>query len=385
MTEDTRQNPENRPKLPNNEQEPDMSEVFSSNPEKELRQLITDRIAVERFYYAVEEAGPDGLSSQARTALRIGLNQLKLPGVNISNENFVDLNISAEDLKEQLAAIGRKIMEVIEKLIDKAKEIGSRIMSGIDGVINEAEELIKRAKDGIRSKVSNELHNDSQIAISAPDILWADGKFCVEDCHSELEVIKFFQTTWPKYAEQQINRAKGMVSEYDVESGNSDNFKANADFIGNHQSLVTNITQLVLPGNKKIAFKYVALGPELVEAEGAKPAPETLELDVRDANAIQKTLRSNIEHMKALSKLFTAESEVLIQMKILSQAVMDLENRRGETIFKGARNDLDAITQMVMGLVNRLNPNYDPIVRHLAKVGTARNMVCRKELDARPS
>lgn len=385
MTEDTRQNPENRPKLPDNEQEPDMREDFSSNPEKELSQLITDRVAVERFYHAVEEAGPDGLSSQARAALRIGLNQLKLPGVNISNENFVDLNISAEDLKEQLAAIGRKIMEVIEKLIDKAKELGSRIMSGIDGVINEAEELIKRAKDGIRSKISNELHNESQIAISAPSILWADGHFCVEDCRSELEVIKFFQNIWPKYAEQQINRAKVMVSEYDVESGNSDNFKANADFIGNHQSLVTNITQLVLPGNKKIAFKYVALGPELVEAEGAKPAPDTLELDVRDSNAIQKTLRSNIEHMKALSNLFAAESEVLSQMKTLSQAVMDLENRRSETIFKGARDDLDAITQMVMSLINRLNPSYDPIVRHLAKVGTARNMVCRKELDARPS
>lgn len=385
MTEDTRQNPSNRPALPDSEQEPDMSEDIESNPAKDLEQLLVDRVAVERFYHAVNNAGKDGLSEQAKIALKIGLSQLKLPGIVISNEDYVGLNISAEDLKEQLAAIGRKIMEVIEKLIDKAKELGSRIMSGIDGVINEAEELIKRAKSGKgpAKQIANELHDDSQIAISAPAILWADGEFCIGDCKSELEVIKFFQTTWPKYAEQQINRAKTMVGEYDVESGNSENFRANADFIGNHQSLVNGITQLTLPGNKKIAFKYVALGPELVDAEGAKPAPPTIDLDVRDSNAIQHTLRANIEHMKQLSKLFAAEAEVLHQMKTLSQAVMELENRRGETIFKGARDDLDTITQMVMGLVNRLNPNYDPIVRHLAKVGTARNLVCRKELDAR--
>lgn len=384
MTEDTRQNPGNRPALPESEVEPDMSEDIVDSKVKELGQLITDRVAVERFYNALTDAGSDGLTSQAQEALKISLGHLNLPGLKISNENFVDLNISAEDLKEQLAMIGKKIMEIINALIEKAQTFASKIMSGIEGVKNTAEELLDRAKSGVsRNRSSNELHDDATINIGNPGILWADGEFCIDDCRSETEVIKFFAHTWPKYVEQQIKRAKDMIGEYDVESGNSDNFKANADFIGNHQSLVSNITQLVLPGNKKIAFKFVALGPELVEAEDAEQAPEGYSINVRSSNEIQKTLRSNIERMNSLGQLFAAEAEVLKQMKVLSQGVMDLENRRGETIFKGARDDLDTITNMVMGLINRLNPRYDPIVRHLAKVGTARNAVCRKELDAR--
>lgn len=386
MTEDTRQNPSNRPELKESEQEPDMSDDIVSSKLKELEQLVTDRVALERFYGAVVDAGKDGLTAQAEEALKIGIGRLNLQGVQISNESYVDLNISAEDLKEQLQAIGKKIMEVIESLIEKAKEFGAKIMSGIENVKNEAEELINRAKQRSRGpvkQVSNELHDNSKISIGNPSILWADGELCLDDCRSETEVIKFFQGVWPKYAEQQIKRAKDMVGEYDVESGNSDNFKANADFIGNHESLVNQITKVILPGNMKVAFKYVALGPELVPAEGAAEAPSTYELEVRDSNAIQKTLRSNIERMNALGQLFKAEAEVLQQMKELSKGVSDLENRRGETIFKGARDDLDAITNMVMGLIQRLNPHYDPIVRHLAKVGTARNAVCRKELDAR--
>lgn len=398
--EDTRQDPSNRPHIENQPTESDMSENIVNDDTQELGQLITDRVTLEKYQEQVIASGRDGLDPIATKALLIGLSHLGMEKAKVSNEDFTEIHISAEDIGEKIKEIGRKIMEFIERLIEKGKEYAAKIMSGITGVINEAEELIQRArrrpekeekfnsaayaKDRMKEDIpSNELHEDRVITINNPGILMTNGEFCSDDCKSEIEIVKFFQTAWPQYAIDQVKRARKMISEYDVESGNSENFKSNAEFLGNHQSLVSRIEGLILPGNKEIKFKHVALGPELVDAEDAKPAPDKYTMEVRDSTSITKTLRMNIEHMKSLSKLFEAEADVLKEMKGLSQAVMDLEGRRGETIFKGARNDLDTISNMVMGLVNRLKPNYDPIVRHLAKVGTARNAVCRQELEAR--
>lgn len=380
--EDTRENPGARPSIKDADPGPELEDNAVNNDTQELSQLVTDRAALEKFHGQVLHAGRDGLDPIATKALHIGLAHLGMEKAQVSNEDFTDINISAEDIGEKLKEIGRKIMELIDRMIEAGKAFAAKIMSGITGVVNEAEALVERVRSG-RKGPSNELHDDKTITISSPGILMTDGEFCADDCKSEIEVVKFFQNFWPRYAIEQIKRASKMIGEYDVESGNSDNFKANAEFLGNHPSLVSKIETLILPGNKQIAFKYVALGPELVDAEDAKPAPDKYTMEVRDSTSIVKTLRLNIEHMKALSKLFEAEADVLKEMKNLSQSVMDLENRRGETIFKGARDDLDTISNMVMGLVNRLKPNYDPIVRHLAKVGSARNAVCRQELDAR--
>lgn len=380
---DTRQNPGNRPSINEGEPEPDMEEniVITDDSEK-LLQLVNDKAALEKFQSQVESAGRDGLCPVANQALRIGLAHVTKDTSLVSNESYTDINISAEDIGEKLKAVGKRILEVIQVLIDKAKQYATKLMSGIDSVKSDAEELIKRAT-AKRTRSSNELHDDKTITIESPGILMTDGTFCLDDCKSETEVIKFFQTAWPTYATEQIKRARKMIGEYDVESGNSENFKANAEFLGNHSSLVNNITSMTLPGNKKIQFKYVALGPELVDDEDAKPAPDSYTLEVREASEIVRTLKTNIERMRQLSILFTAEGKVLDEMRQLSQGVSDLESRRGETIFKGARDDLSAITNMVMGLIDRLKPSYDPIARHLARVGSARNSVCRRELDAR--
>lgn len=379
--EDTRENPGNRPGIVDQDQGPDMSENMVVDYSSELNQLVTDKVALEKYYDQVVSAGRDGLDPIAQQAMQIGLASLGMEKAKVSKENFVDLNISAEDIAEQLKAIGKKIMEFIDKLIDSAKQFASKVMAGLTTVREQAEALLEKLKNPSK-RASTERANETVINIDSPAILWADGRFCIEDAKAETEVVKFFQTAWSSYAIDQIRRAKKMISEYDVESGNSENFKANSEFIGNHASLVNSITRQILPGNKQIKFKYVALGPELVEAEGAEEAPSTYPLEVRSSPAIANTLRMNIARMDALGNLFAVESNILSEMKLLSQAVMDLENRRGETVWKSARDDLDAITNMVMELINRLRPSYDPIVRHLAKVGTARNAVCSKELIA---
>ncbi|ARV76771.1 virion structural protein [Pseudomonas phage Phabio] len=400
MTDDTRQDPSNRPSINDGSPEQDMSENIVFDNEKELESLIVDRIAVEKFYNHVVTAGTDGLDDVARKALQIGLNHINPAEYKVAVEDFTDINISAEDIGETLKAIGKKIMAFIETLIEKAKVYAAKIMSGVNGVISDAEELLERAKqkpgskeekfdsrayakDRMKADISNELYGDKTITINNPGILMNGKEFCADDCSSETEIVKFFQGAWPQYAIDQIKRARKMIGEYDVESGNSENFKANSEFLGNHASLVAKIVDLTLPGNKKVAFKYVALGPELVDVEDAPEPPAKYTMDVRDSTTITKTLKDNIEHMRNLSKLLEEEAKVLHEMKQLSQGVQELEGRRGETIFKGARDDLDSISSMVMGLVNRLKPNLDPIVRHLARVGVARNAVCRQELDAR--
>lgn len=359
----------------------DNVENMVNDEAKEFSQLITDRAALEKYHDQVVAAGKDGLHPVAARAMMIGLNHIGYAKDKVSNENYTDINISVEDLASYLKEISKKILAFIEALIAKGKEYASKIMSGIDGVVKEAEELIQRAR-GKRTRSSNELHDDKTITIGSPGILMVNGELCLDECRDEAEVVKFFQGAWPQYAIDQIKRARKMISEYDVESGNSDNFKSNAEFLGNHKSLVARVEDIILPGDKKIGFKYVALGPELIDADNVKESPSSYTLDVRDSTTIVKTLRDNIEHMKSMAKMFSAEANVLQEMRGLSQSVADLENRRGETIFKGARDDLDTISTMVMGLVNRLKPNYDPIVRHLAKVGTARNAVCRQELEA---
>lgn len=378
---DTREDHSTR--INNDEPKVDFMENSVLTADKELEQLITDRVTLEKFYDLVAEAGKDGLTPVADKALRIALVGLGCSKSMVSTENYVTMNIGVEDIGERLKAISKRIMELIDLLIEKAKVAASKIMTGITGVINEAESLLDQVRNPTRSKPATELYGDKTITINNPHMLMANGEFCSADCKSEIEVVKFLQGAWPQYAIEQIKRAGKMIAEYDVESGNSDNFRHNAEFLGNHESLVTKIKEVILPGNKSIAFKYVALGPELVDAEDAEPAPAKYTMDVRDSRSITMTLKENIEHMRGLSKILEEEAKVLNEMKGLSKGVQDLEGRRGETIFKGARDDLDEISSMIMGLINRLKPNLDPIVRHLARVGTARNAVCKQELATR--
>jgi hypothetical protein len=315
--------------------------------------------------------------------MQVNLRQIGLGNSRYGLEAFGEDGIpSVEDFKETLDGIGAKIMAFIEKLIAHAKVIGAKIMSGISSVTTKAEELIAKARTR-GTRASTELHDGEQeVTINSPGLLFADGEFCIDDCRSEQEVIKFFINPWPKYAIQQIERAKKMITEYDVESGNSENFTANSEFIGNHQSLAATVTGRILPGNKEITFKHVALGPELVNAENAQVAPDSYTYTVRSNAEIQGTLRKNIASMNALSKMFTEEADVYRHMGTLSKAVGELEGRRGETVWKSAREDLDAISTMMMDLVVRLKPNYEPIVSYLGKVGAARNAACQQELNA---
>lgn len=388
MHEDTRENPSNRPALATPEEEPVEQNIIITDAVDKLQDMIVQRAALENYRDMVLAAGPDGIDPVARQIMAINLQQLKLNRNSVGMESFDSgcQEISAEDFSEWLSSLGEKIKALIERLIAMAKEYASKIMSGVESVKTQAEELMERVRKRTRTasnEASNELHGHAQtVDIDNPSLLWANGEFCVADCRPEQEVVKFFITTWPKYAKDQVTRAKKMISEYDVESGNSENFESNIGFIGNHQSLVNNITSLVLPGNKAVAFKYVALGPELIEAPDAEPAPDSHSFGVRTLAEINGTLKSNVATMNALGNMFKSESEVLQDMASLSDALMGLESRRGETVWKSARDGLDDISKAMMDLIARLKPNYDPIVRHLAKVGNARNAVCRKELDA---
>ncbi len=350
----------------------------------DARELMTTRQALENYRDMVSSAGIDGLDPIAKKLMMVNLQQLKLKGNTVGMESFDVTNdsISVEDFAEWINGLSDKIKSLIDKLIALAKDYASKIMSGVESVKSQAEDLINRARKSTK-RPANELHgDDKEVSIDNPSILWANGEFCIGDCRSEQEVVKFFLNVWPKYAKEQISRAKKMVGEYDVETGNSENFEANMGFIGNHQTLVAGITKEVLPGNKQIAFKYVALGPELVDAEDAEPAPAKHSFEVRSLSEINTALKANISTMNALGSLFKAESEVLHDMSSLSEALMQLEGRRGETIWKSARDGLDDISTAMLDLIGRLKPSYDPIVRHLAKVGNARNAICRKELDA---
>lgn len=383
MHDDTRQNPSNRPDIP--EDIPEFIESFTdieSNVDN-LNELIMQRTALEYYRDIVSSAGPDGLDPIAKQIMTINLIQLKTISRKYGMETFeVDHEkISLEDIEEWLSGLSKRIKALIEKLISLAKEYASKLMSGITGVKSEAEQLMDRIRDK-RHRSSNELHSgEKSITISSPAILWANGVFCNSECKSEQEIIKFFVNVWPKYAKSQVTRAKKMISDYDIDLGNPKDFEANYEFIGNHQSIATNISDKVLPGNKIVGFKYGALGPELIDAEDVESPPEKFTFPIRTFSEINSTLKVNIATMDALSKMFASEEDVLNDMASLGDAVMSLENRRGETIWKGARESLDEISKIMMELIGHLKPNYDPIVRHLTKVANARNAVCRKELD----
>lgn len=388
MHDDTRQNPSNLPDLVGDIDTHDMDANSVQDSVLEIQELMGVRSALEHYRDQVAAAGVDGLDSVARQMMQINLRQLKLSRNSVGLESF-DLSkdtLSVEDFSESIHSLGEKIMKVINRLIELAKQFASKMMSGLETVKTTSEQLIdqiRRKKRSSNEHVSQEFHEgDRTITIDNPGILFADGKFCLDDCKSEQDVIKFFLTQWPKYAIDQITRAKKMISEYDVESGNSENFNANAGFIGNHESLVASITKAVLPGNKGIGFKYVALGPELVDVEDAAKPPATHTYEIRTEIEMTGTLRKNMATMTALGKLYGEEANVLKEMSTLAKALGDLEGRRGETIFKGARDGLDAISNMMMDLITRLNPHYDPIIRYLARVGAARNATVRKELDA---
>lgn len=385
MSEDTRQNPSNLPSLSTPEEEPVEQNTLVTDTLDQLQDHIAQRAALENYRDMILSAGHDGLDPVAKQLMLVNLQQLKLKRNSVGMESFDSgcQEITLEGFSEWIEGLGEKIRALIDKLIAMAKEFASKIMSGVESVKQQSEDLIKRAMKRGNSKPATELHDENkEVSIDNPSILWANGEFCIADCRSEQEVIKFFLQVWPKYAKDQVARAKKMVSEYDVESGNSENFESNMGFIGNHQSFVNNVTSLVLPGNKQIAFKYVALGPELVDAKDAEPAPDTHSFEVRTGAEIHSTLKANIATMNALGGLFRAESEVLNEMATLGQALTTLEGRRSETIWKTARDGLDDISNAMLDLIGRLKPNYDPIVRHLAKVGNARNAICRKELDA---
>ena len=346
-----------------------------------VKQLITLRTSLELYSDQINLAGKDGLDPIAKAIMATNLMRtVNEKGYGL--ESFDEGTLPAtEDFSETIKKIGAKIMELIKRLIDKAKEYASKIMSGLATVTNKAEELIERSR-GNRTKASNELHEGEQmVTINSPSILFSDGHFCLDDCKSEQEVIKFFIGPWPKYAVEQINRAKRMIDEYDVESGNSENFKANSAFMGNHKSLVSMIEGRILPGNKVIEFKDVALGPYLTDDENAKPAPDTYSYVARTSAEIQGTLRKNIATMAAVGKLFTEESNIYTQMATLAKSIAKLDSRRNETVWKSAREDLDTISTMMMDLIIRLKPNYEPIVTYLGRVGAARNAACQQELN----
>lgn len=380
---DTRQSHTHTPELAD---PPDPVEDQTTVEESvdELQDLYVQRNSLEAYHRMITEAGNDGLDHVANQIMRVNLQQLKLRRNSVGMESFdatVEY-ISVEGISEWLKDVGARIKQLIDKLITLAKEYATRIMSGIEGVKSQAEELTERARKGGR-KPSNELHDtDKEITIGDPAILWANDSFCLSECKPEQEVVKFFTSIWPKYAKDQITRAKKMMADYDVANGNLEQFESNLEFLGNHQSLVHNVTRYVLPGNKQIGFKFVALGPELIDAEDASPAPGSYTLKVRTPAEINGTLRTNVATMNALGSMFRGESEVLHEMASLSEALMSLEDRRAEAFWKSAKEDLDEISKAIMELITRLKPNYDPIARHLAKVGTARNLVCRKELDA---
>lgn len=384
MTDDTRQDPSNRPGLDDPASDDlDYSGNIIEQNVIEVQELLGLRSAVENYQAQVQAAGRDGLDPVARAIMQVNLRHVGMRyGSAYGLESFSADGIpSQEDFTETLKGIGSKIMELINKLIAKAKEYGARIMSGIEGVVAKAEELLKR-KPGRKEAPSTEDHGDNgQVTISSPGILFADGVFCIDDCRAEQDVVKFFVGTWPKYAIEQINRSKRMLAEYDVETGNSENFEANADFIGNHQTIVDGIKGKILPGNKVVAFQHVALGPYLEDAN-AKDAPDSHTYAVRTFAEIQGTLRKNIATMNALGEMFNAEARIYDEMGTLSKAVGELENRRGETVWKSAKEDLDIISNMMLDLVVKLKPSYDPIVSYLGKVGQARNAACLQELDA---
>lgn len=385
MHDDTRQNPSSLPALVSTSDDHSNMEDEVADTVIDIQELLGVRNTLENYREQIVAAGKDGLDDVAKQIMQVNLKQLKLGRSNLGLESFkAGTELSLEDFSELLKDVGARIKALIDKLIAVAKQLADRIMSGVDKVKGQSEELLKRIKDKANSyRTSTEFHEGpKEITIDNPGMLFADGEFCIDDSKAEQDVIRFLIRDWPRYAIEQVNRAKKMIGEYDVDNGTSENFNANAGFIGNHESLVLQIKKVVMPGNKSLGFKFVALGPELVDAEGAKPAPNSYTYTARTDAEIQNSLRKNVALMNALGQMFAEEANVLQSMATLSQAVMDLENKRPGVLWKSAKQDLDVITNSMMELVTKLKPNYEPIANHIAKVGAARNAAARRELDA---
>lgn len=360
-----------------NTQAPD---VTIDDHAQELSRLVETRATLESYLDHITQAGKDGLDPTALKAMRISLNRRGSKDLLPSMESIdvVSTEDVAESLKAKLKQVGERIMEIINKLIERAKEAVQAIMSGANKVKAQAEEMLNRK--GKSSNVSNELH-DGDITIDNPVMLFAGDKFCLDDFKAEQEVAKFFGRTWPQYATDQISRLNKRIKDFDVAEGDLTKFQADSEFIGRHETIVKMIENVTLPGNRQVGFKWVALGPMLKEAEAAKPAPDSYSFSIRTTMEIHKTLKTNVAMMNHMSELFTAESKVLNELKTVSENLGQLEGRRGEAIWKASRDAVDTISREIIELIPKFWPNYDPIVKHLVSTGNARNRVCQQELE----
>ncbi|QBX32255.1 virion structural protein [Pseudomonas phage PA1C] len=383
---DTRQNPANRPQLKDSPQE-ELPDMIVNDHEQEFKDLFEAHIAIEAYLDQLTDAGRDGLSLQTRKFMAIGLEHIdrilgKQERVSIE-ALLTDPTISQESLVDRLKEVGRKILELIEKIIDEAKLLAQRVISGISSTEKKTEELLKLAQQSSNKKASMEFHdNGTTITVNGASKLFAGSEFCLDDFKAETTVMKFFINTYPKYLVDNINRLCKSLKSYDVETGDITTFEANSEFIGKHTSIIHPLKDVVLPGNYVIHFRDVSLLPMVIHDEDMTSGPETYEHPVRSRLEIQKTLKQNLVVTNSLGELFKEEAKVLEQMKCLTKDLIALEDRRGETVWKRSRDALDRVSSIVMDLIPKLRPNYGPIVARINAITNIRNKVCELELSA---
>ncbi|AEH03523.1 internal head protein [Pseudomonas phage PhiPA3] len=381
---DTRQDPHNRPDLKDAPDEFEQPDTITDDHLEQIDELVAMHHSLENYLSHLEAAGPDGLSRHAKRAMQMGLNHIdsKLNRMTCSLEDSESTETDNSSLGNRIKEIAKRIYQFILKLIDQAKQYAKKVIGGSERVKSKAEELLKQIRDRTKPKPANELHNEaSHVTVNSPGILFADGHFCLAECRTEQEIIKFFLQTYPQYTKDQINKLTKAVKSYDVESGDVREYESISEFVGKHVSLVASIADKILPGNKKVEFRYTALGPYLGDAD-AKDAPSEYSFEARHRAAIEDTLKQNIATMNAVAKLLKAEASILDEMRELSQQLMGLQNRRGETVWRSAREALDKVCTDSMELFQRIRPDYGPISAHLTRIGKARNDVCELELKA---
>ncbi|MBG7006434.1 hypothetical protein I5G20_13710 [Pseudomonas aeruginosa] len=396
---DTRQNPSNLPDLPedvpsiNHEQNFVSDSDPATNIGGEYDQVVSMRTTLEEFIGLIKEAGDKGITRQSAAFMDVALESIDryLGRKDISNEKYdasprsamTFIQPSLEDLGERLEALGKKLLALIIKFIDEAKAFGQRMLSGINSTLTETDELIDKAKklaNGIR--VSNERAApdfNMTLQINSPKLLYLCGEFILDDMSCERKVSTFLARDWPTTALSNIDRAVKMLKNYDLETDNLDKFDESFNAIGNgHMFDKVNGTEL--PGNVKLTFVKDKFGPRLVESD-QEAAPESISIEIRDLAIVRKTLDENKVQIRDLGELFKAEARVLERLRLVASEIEGLDGRRSKTVWKGAREDADAILRIAAEFARDIKPEYSTHISHLLRIAKQRNAVCNMELE----
>lgn len=278
--------------------------------------------SLEAYSQLLKQAGDKGITKQSAAMMRIGMKQIDIR-LGISSEalsleafktcsmsdGLQTTTVSVEDVKERVQALGKRIMEFIVKLIERAKVIyqklagpkakakqtaqqliaasrafpaypGGKMRGSIPD--NVSEDLRKKAEE-IQSRKGDVDEESTKIKIEDPRNIVADGENTYDTIANEKAYIVFLYDRLPKALMSVMkfatsNVGKGNAQEY-IESVLE---HTHTEMTGVTQA---SIGQEFLPGSIRLSWDMDNLGFKIIKGTDAEGP---IEVELRPASAITK-------------------------------------------------------------------------------------------------